>query len=150
MDPFMLATQVIAILSPFIAKASEAVATKAGDALFEQGKRLYEAIHARFAQEAPVDGGKASQALDNFVKDPDNASVVETKLLRLLQTDSNFASTLSQIIKTGASQEINFGDDAKAKDFQMRNATGEGSQQFHTGDRPNLEGIIVEITSGEK
>ena len=150
MDPFTLATQVMALLSPFIAKVGEAVATKTGDALFEQGKRLYEAIHARFAREVSVDGGKASQALDNFVKDPDNASVVETKLLRLLQTDPNFANTLSQIIQTGASQEITFGHDAKAKDFQMRNTTGEGSQQFHTGDRPNLEGITVEINSGGK
>ena len=148
MDPFTLATQVIAVLSPFLAKAGEAVATQAGDTLFAQGKRLYKAVHARFAQEAPADGGKASQALDNFVKDPDNASVVETKLRRLLQTDPNFANTLSQIIQTGASQEITFGHDAKAKDFQMRNTTGEGSQQLHTGDRPNLEGFTVEIRSG--
>ncbi len=97
MDPFTLtaltalASQVVRILAPlipFFNKATNAVANKVGEDVYEQGKHLYDTIHARFAKEA--DDGKASKVLQNFSQDPkEYAPNLENKLLLLLQADPN-------------------------------------------------------------
>jgi hypothetical protein len=127
-----LTSQTITILTPFAAKAEEAFAGKVGEAAFEQGKRLYEAIRSRFAKEP--DHGKSSKVLDNFTADPDEYTInLENKLLTLLQADPDFARILSQILQSGPIQSIEIGDDAIAEGNSMKNRLGKGSQTMRGG-----------------
>ncbi len=147
MDPFALTTltalasQVVGILAsliPFINKATDA--TKVGEDVYEQGKHLYDLIHARFAKEA--DNGKSSKVLQNFAEDPKEYSPnLENKLLLLLQSDPNFANTLSQIIKTGPLQEMNFAEDVSVEDTYQNNERGQGTQRMTGGPRDKLKNV---------
>jgi hypothetical protein len=148
MDPITLTTlasQVMALLTPYLTKAGEEFASKFGDAAFEQCKRLYDAVRARFVKEAPKDGGNAAQALDALAKDPDMASAVQTKLARILQADPDFANTLKQLLRSGPLQDIQVGEDSTAIGNQMRNREGEGSQTMRGGNRSTLKDNIMEI-----
>lgn len=148
MDPIALTTlasQVMALLTPYLTKAGEEFVSQFGDVAFEQCKRLYDTVRARFVKEAPKDGGNAAQALDALAKDPDMASAVQTKLARILQADPDFANTLKQILRPGPLQDIQVGDDATAEGNQMRNREGEGSQTMRGGNRATLKDNIMEI-----
>ncbi len=148
MDPIALTTlasQVMALLTPYLTKAGEEFASQFGDAAFEQCKRLYDAVRARFMKEAPKDRGNAAQALDALAKDPDMASAVQTKLARILQADPDFTNTLKQILRPGPLQDIQVGEDSTAEGNQMRNREGEGSQTMRGGNRSTLKDNIMEI-----
>ena len=144
MDPSTLTTlagQIVAILAPlmpFFSNATDAVATKVGEDVYEQVKHLYGVIHTRFAKEA--DNGKSSKVLQNFAEDPkEYAANLENKLLQLLQADPNFASTLSQIITTGPLQEMIFAEDVSAEDINQNNERERGTQRITGGPRNNLK-----------
>src|SRR5438270_11843610 len=127
MDPITLTGLALTILSPYIAKVGEGFATRVGDEVFEQGKRLYKAIRDRFTQHP--DGGKASTVLENFTKDPEEySSNFENKLLPLLQQDAEFAETLKKIIESGPplspQQQIIARDNAQVLSNRMSNITG--------------------------
>ena len=146
MDPLTLtalASQVVGILAPlmpFFNKATDAFANKVGEDVYEQGKHLYDAIHARFAKE--VDNGKSSKVLQNFSEDPkEYAPNLENKLLLLLQADPNFATTLSQIIKPGPLQEMSFGDDASLEDVHQDIERGQGTQSMKAGERARFKNV---------
>jgi hypothetical protein len=143
MEPLTLT--VMAFLTPFLTKAGEEFASNIGKEAFEQCKRLYDAVRARFAKEAPKDGGNAVQALDALAKDPDMASAVQAKLDRILQADPDFANTLEQILHSGPLQDIQIGEDSTAEGNQMRNREGEGSQTMHGGNRSTLKDNVMEI-----
>ncbi len=148
MDPIALTTlasQVMALLTPYLTKAGEEFVSQFGDAAFEQCKRLYDAVRARFMKEAPKDRGNAAQALDALAKDPDMASAVQTKLARILQADPDFTNTLKQILRPGPLQDIQVGEDSTAEGNQMRNREGEGSQTMRGGNRSTLKDNIMEI-----
>lgn len=68
MDIATLTTLAVTALTTFFAGAADSAAHKAGEAVYEQGKHIYEAIKARFSTEA--DGGKASQALGRLGNQP--------------------------------------------------------------------------------
>src|SRR5579864_4804447 len=153
MDPFALtaltalASQVVGILAPlipFFTKATDAVANKVGEDVYEQVKHLYGVIHTRFAKEA--DNGKSSKVLQNFAEDPkEYAPNLENKLLLLLQADPNFANTLSQIIKTGPLQEMNFGDDASLEDVHQDIERGQGTQSMEAGERARFKNVTQNV-----
>ena len=112
MDPTTLVHQVINTLIPvipYLSSAGTAIATKIGEDTYQQGKKLYHTIYARFAQE-PDD--KANKALQAWVDDPDLSSAVEVKLLRLIQHNSAFAGMLLHIIQTGPQMVIDASDQA--------------------------------------
>ncbi len=109
----------------------------------ELGQRLYEAIYARFAQE--TDGGKASNTLEFFVKDPDYSSVVEKKLSHLLQTDPAFADTLHQIIQASFNQaSLHF-----QTLFVGREQEQQLYQNFLTGEMPWILVVTGQAGSGK-
>ncbi len=146
MDPSTLTTlagQIVAILAPlmpFFSNATDAVATKVGEDVYEQVKHLYDAIHTRFAKEA--DNGKSSKVLQNFAEDPkEYAANLENKLLQLIQSDPNFATTLSQIIKTGPLQEMSFGDDASLEDVHQDIERGQVTQSMKAIDRAKFKNV---------
>ena len=130
MDATTLANQVMTALAPilpYLSSAVTAIASKAGEDVYQQGKKLYEAVRARFAKE-PDD--KASKALQAYVDDPDLASSVEIKLLRLIQNDPDFANMLHQILQAhaGPRQVIDLSDRARASENVMKNTQGKGFQ----------------------
>jgi len=142
-----LVTQVMAILRPFVEKSEEAIASRAGEAVFEQGKRIYEAIHTRFAKEA--DGGKVSRVLENFADDPEEYKVnLQNKLLTLIKTDQDFADILNQMIHSGPGpiQRIEVGDSSIAEGNKMRNSAQQGSQTMHGGNDTALRDNTFEIS----
>jgi len=136
MDPIsftMVATQVVAVLTPFFSKVSEAIATKFGEDAYAASKHLYEFIRDRFAKNA--DDGRASKALQNFTDDPQlYGSAFEGVLQSMLQSDPGFANTIVQILHTGPIQRIVVGANAKVEDISMSNALDQGTQTIEGGD----------------
>lgn len=146
MDPVTLAAVVVAALSPFIAKAGEGLATKIGEETFEQGKRLYEAIHARFTKEADKGDDTAVDVLQNYERKPAVYSdTLQTVLVPLLENDPAFAQTLTQIVQSGPTQNMDFQDDANIEDTHMDNEYGKGSQNMKGGHRSHFKNVSMNI-----
>jgi hypothetical protein len=147
MDPItlsMVATQVVAILTPFFSKVGESIATKFGEDAYDASKHLYEVVRDRFAKKD--DGGKASRALQNFADDPQlYGNVFKEILLPSLQTDPGFADKLNQILNTGPIQRIIVGEDAKVEDTHMTNEYGQGIQTIAGGDRSTFSDVSMNI-----
>ncbi|MBV9689399.1 MAG: hypothetical protein JO202_06785 [Ktedonobacteraceae bacterium] len=141
MDAATLTNQVMTALAPivpYLSSAGTAIAGKVGEDVYQQGKKLYEAIRTRFAKEP--DGGKASKALQAFVDDPDVSGAVEIKLQRLIQSDPAFADTLRQIIHAGPQQVIDATDAATVRKNTMKNMQRHGFQ----GIRASGEALVEE------
>ena len=139
MDPTTLVHQVMNALIPvipYLSSAGTAIATKIGEDTYQQGKKLYSAIHARFAQE-PDD--KASTALQAWVKDPDLSSAVEIKLLRIIQHDPAFAGMLLHIVQTGPQMLIDASDEATVRKNVMQNTHDDGLQQIKASGKSRVE-----------
>ena len=149
MDPVILAGLAITTLAPYIAEVGREFATKAGDAAFEQAKRLYDAIQARFAKEAPKDQGRASEALEIFKKDSDNAATVQTKLARILQDDPDFAHELSQIVQSGPRQGLTVRRDSLAIDTDITTVDSGSQQEILVEDNSQIEGTRLIVGPGE-
>jgi hypothetical protein len=146
MDPTTLTNQVMTALTPimpYLSSAGTAIATKVGEDVYQRGKKLYETLRSRFAQE-PDD--KASKALQAFVDDPDLSSTVEIKLLRLIQTDPSFADTLSHILHTGPQMTIETSDDATVRSNKMRITQDRGSQTIKSSGSSLVEGNEMTIS----
>ncbi len=153
MDPFTLtalttlAHQVVEILTPlmpFLSKSGEAIATKVGEDVYDEGKHLYEAIHGRFTEEA--DHGKSSKVLQNFTEDPEEYRPnLENKLLVLLQADPNFTNKLNNILQTGPIQDMNFASDANVEDTHINNELGQGTQRVSVGQRAKFKNVSMNI-----
>lgn len=146
MDAATLTTQVMTILTPvlpYFTSAGTAIAGKVGEDVYQQAKKLYEAIHDRFAKEP--DDGKASKALQAFIEDPDLGGSIEIKLQRLLQSDPHFANTLHQIILTGPRQSLSADEEAEARRIRMTNTAGIGDQAIKGGKRSKIEDIEMTI-----
>jgi len=159
MDPASLANTVMGILTqmmPFLGPMGAAivtgVATDVGETIYqkgkEQGKHLFQAIHDRFAAEK--DGGNATQALQHFVSgDLDYTSVVQTKLERLLRSDPGFSDSLLEIIRSGPLQSLIVGEEATAREIDMSNTLGAGTQKIETGKKSQVEGVSMNIAPPE-
>ena len=147
MDPITLtivATQVVAVLTPFFSKVGEAIATKFGEDAYAASKHLYEVVRDRFAKND--DGGRASKALQNFADDPQlYGNVFEGMLQPLLQSDLGFADTIIQILHTGPIQRIVVGANAKVEDTSMSNELGQGIQTIEGGDGSTFSRVSFNI-----
>lgn len=147
MDPFtltMVATQVVAVLTPFFSKVGEAIATKFGEDAYEASKHLYEVVRDRFARND--DDGRANKALQNFADDPQvYGNVFEGMLQPMLQSDTSFADAITQILHTGPIQRITVGADAKVADTHMDNEYGQAIQTIEGGDRSTFSDVSMNI-----
>lgn len=138
MDATELAQQVMTALTPvlpYLNAVGTAIATKFGEGIYQQGKQLYETIHARFAQEPDE---KASKALQAFASDPDLASSIEIKLTRLIQVDPTFALTLQRLLQAGPQMTIDASDEAIVRKNTMRNTQEHGSQTIIARDNAQV------------
>ncbi len=147
MDPAALTSLVVGTLTPlmpFLGSMGAALVGKVTEDLYDEGKRLYEAIRTRFAKEA--DGGKASKALQNFADDPEEyREVFEKRLFVLLETDQAFANTLRQIVQTGPRQTLTVEEEAEARRIRMTNTAGIGNQEIKGGKRSKIEDVEMNI-----
>ncbi len=143
MDIAALTTLALTAITTFLSGTADAAAQKAGEALYDQGKRLYEAIRARFSKEA--DGGKASQALTSLADDPDYRPVVEQKLARILVADAAFEQTLRAIIQSGPRQALTIEEEAIARRIRQSISGGAGEQTIKINKRGTGEDISQEI-----
>jgi hypothetical protein len=146
MDPATLTHQVMNALTPvlpYMNSAGTAIATKIGEDVYERGKKLYEVIRARFAQEPDEKGSKALQA---YVDDPDMRSAVEVKLLRLVQSDPTLAETLLRLLQTGPTMSIEASDQAIVRKNSMRNTQEHGAQSITARGEAQVEDNEMTIT----
>ena len=146
MDPTLLAHQVMNTLTPlvpYLGSAGSAIAGKVGEDVYERGKKLYDAIHARFAKE-PDD--KDSKALQAFVDDPDLGGTIEVKLLRLIQNDPSFAHMLIHILQSGPQMVIEASDQAKVSHNSMKNSQNRGHQRIMASGEAIVEGNQMTIS----
>jgi hypothetical protein len=97
MEPTMIATAVVAILSSYLAKAGEAAAEKAGVAAWHKATEIYQTIKARFVQE---EDNYPAQTLKQFEERPaSRKSALKEVLEELLNQDVEFAQSLTQLLK---------------------------------------------------
>ncbi|MGH2497650.1 MAG: hypothetical protein ACRDIV_23350 [Ktedonobacteraceae bacterium] len=157
MDPATLAHLVINALNqfgPFVGgAAATAIVTDASTDIYnkskEQAKRLIDAIRHRFQREQ--DGGSAVQALQTYIGgDHDFASVVKTKIERILRDDPVFSTDLLRIMRSGPLQTLIIGEEAKARDIEMTNSTGTGTQHMQTGQKSEVEGIRMSLKTPDE
>lgn len=99
MDPTTiatLATNVVAVLAPYLAKAGEEFAKEIGKAASNKIGALYQALKARF-QDQPT----ASEALADVEAAPDDEdarSALRLQLKKQMLADPGFAETLRQLL----------------------------------------------------
>jgi hypothetical protein len=160
MDPATLANTIMGILTqimPFLGGVGAAIVTSAatdvGETVYqkskEQGKHLIATIRDRFSREK--DGSSATQALQSFISgDLDYSSVVQTKLERLLRADPGFADNLLEIIRSGPLQSLIVGEEATAREIDMSNTLGVGTQKIETGKGSQTEGVSMNIAPPDK
>jgi hypothetical protein len=109
-----LAATALAVVTPYIVKAGEEFAKKAGAALSEKVGAVYEAIKRKFTGD-PL----AEQTLARVAEKPDSEgakSMFKELLNEKLSADPDFASTLSRLL-----------EEAKAADTRNVLAIGERS-----------------------
>ena len=153
MDAGMLANAIMQALTPLLGGVGAAVATDIGNTIYdkskEQARRLLEAIRHRFSKEQ--DEGSATLALQTFVNgDSDFAGVVRTKLERILQNDPDFSTEVLRIMRSGPLQSLIVGEEAKARDIDISNSAGAGTQHIQTGKKSEVERIKLNITPPDK
>lgn len=152
MDAAALTALVMGIINnPLAPIVSTAVVTKMSEDIYdktkEQTKHLLEAIRNRFAQEP--DGGKASKALQNFVEEPRDYSIVlENKLFNLLQTDLAFAKELDTIIQVGPRQLLTVEEEAWATKIRMNNSLGRGTQKIKGSKKSTIKDVEMNMKQG--
>ena len=152
MDPLtlgILASQVVAVLTPFFSKVGEAIATKFGEDAYEESKHLYEVVRDRFIKKD--DNGRASKALQNFTGEPElYGEALEKTLLPVLQADPHFADTIQHILQSGPVQRIKVGLNARVENAQLSNELGLGEQIIEGGDGSTFSGISLNIGAKKK
>ena len=157
MDPAALAHLVIHAINqfgPFVGgAAATALITDASTDLYnkskEQAARLIDAIRHRFQREP--DNESAATALQAYTGgDRDFEVVVRTKLERILRDDPAFSADLLRIMRNGPLQTLIIGEEAKARDVEMTNSAGTGTQHMQTGKKSEVEGIKMTIKTPEE
>jgi hypothetical protein len=97
MDPIItsLVTNVITVLSPFVAKGAEEFAKAAGKGAYEKAKNLLTTLKKRWSGDK-----EATNQLENFEKKPERYQpVLEDILTEKLSQDKDLADELTQILK---------------------------------------------------
>src|SRR6266568_3393145 len=101
-EPFTtLINQVITILTSYYNTviAGEAINTQVDEDAYEQDINMYDAVKTRFECLLEPEGGRARGVLKNFIEDPLEYKLnLQNKLEYLLQSDSEFADKLRQIV----------------------------------------------------
>ena len=120
-------TTALAPVAPFLVKASEGAASQMGKDAWEQAKKLFEALKARFQQDKNAKGEKA---LANFVEDPETYEGALAKvLLAALQEHPEWANEVRETLAKPALQEIVLRNKSHAEEVTQL-LTGSGTQRL--------------------
>lgn len=101
MDISVLAGAVIALLSPYFAKAGEETAKQAGAAAWKKMAEIHQLIKARFKKEGKKEGFTSpAQALEQFEQSPETRKgAMQDALVEVLGKDPGLATTLFTMLK---------------------------------------------------
>ena len=105
MDPVSIAAAAVTALSPYLAKAAGKAAEAAGSAAFEQGRKLFDKLKARFAGSSVE-----SKQLQKLEAEPDNAlnrAVVEGLLGDALKEDPKFLAEIAALVGAAGAGQVN-------------------------------------------
>jgi hypothetical protein len=95
MDPVTIAAGAVALLSPFLARATGEFAGAAGEAAW----RLAERVLSRF-RDASAGNPSASESLDEFANDPEGAGrAMAGTLISLLEGDPKLAEEVASLLE---------------------------------------------------
>jgi hypothetical protein len=125
MDIQTAAMAVIALLSPYFAKAGESIAKEAGEKLYEKAGVLYEAIKSKFKGDQT-----AEDALAHAEKEPTAQvwqEVLRGILIMKMEQDHNFAETIRMLIEESRSM---IGGDIITQSLDI---SGEAEDVFQIG-----------------
>jgi len=124
MDPLTLATMVVGVLAPYVAKASEELAKQAGGAAWDQLNTIYDAIKHKL-----VGDSYAEQTLQRLESEPGSKSrqaALEGVLEEKIKADPAFAVTLQTLLEqakdSGAeaiTQRVSVSDHARTGDISQ-------------------------------
>lgn len=100
MDPATLATNAVLLIVPYLAKAGETIAEKAGQAVWdsfaEKAKALYGSLKAKFAGDE--DAATALKQLENKPDSKGRQAALKEVLEEKIQADPTFAEMLRQLV----------------------------------------------------
>ncbi len=100
-DPISVAA--VAMIAPYLAKAGEAAASKAGEAVWQAAESLYHKIHAKFSHEHDIYAEQTLQRLEDQPTNEERQAALADVLTDKLQADPSFAQELQQAVQ-GAAQ----------------------------------------------
>lgn len=105
MNFVQIATSVVSLLAPYLAKISEGAAQKAGESAWEKTKAIYQAIVSKFNKDE-----YAKQTLKRLEEKPETESrqrALVDVLAEKAEADSEFAEELNRLMKdTTQGQEL--------------------------------------------
>ena len=104
MDPTTLATAILTILAPYLAKAGESLAGEIGKKAPEQAGKLWEAVVQKF-QGQPA----AEAALQDLVRAPgaaDNQAVFRKELRQTIEADSTWLAHLADLLEKAQAEAV--------------------------------------------
>jgi hypothetical protein len=98
-DPNMLASQALALVSPYLARVGEAAAQTAGEAAAKQAEAILGAIRRRFGDDKDA---YAEQTLDKVIEQPEEEwpkQALEGILASKARQDAAFKAELEQLLQ---------------------------------------------------
>ena len=104
MDIGQIATTAVALLAPYLTKAGEAAAKKAGEAAWKKVEALYQAIERKFVADKDDDAQKTLQHLEDQPKDDGCQAALASVLAAKAAADPEFAQDLARLVH-GAAQD---------------------------------------------
>ena len=127
MDPVILASAAVALLSPYLAKVGEGAAKKIGEDTVEAGGRLLGWMRAKL-------GGRAKEALDDLAAKPDsedNQADLRKQLAKALEADPALAAELRAMLPA----------DAAGTDSMSQTVSGAGAKAAQVKGSGNTTSI---------
>ena len=131
MDPAMLAASVTSLLAPYLAKAGDAILTRAAEALPDAAARLWNTVMHRFEGNPAADG--AAKDLTGDASDPDRQAAFTLQLKMALKDDPEFASALADMVR-----QLQSSDAAKIAHIDIKTGDVSGSA-FVIGDNNEVK-----------
>ena len=105
MDIAQITATAAALLGPYLAKAGEAVAKKAGEAAWGKVEALYQAIHHKFAADKDDRAQETLRQLEERSTDKGHQAALASVLAEKAQADPAFAQELAKLVQIAAQDE---------------------------------------------
>lgn len=103
MDIAAIAAAAVALLTPYLVKAGEAVAKKAGETVWDKASELYQVLRTRFRGD-PIKESALTD-LQQMPEDGDTQASLRKELKKVMQDDPRFAEQLLSILKEAGQTE---------------------------------------------